>query len=314
MDRFSGLAEFIAAVRGGSLRAAGEQLGITTSGVGKAISRLESRLGVRLLNRTTRSLRPTAEGAALYPRARRLLAELAEMEAEVSKARAQPNGRMRVDLPPALGRLRVLPALPKFLEQWPDLHLQVDLRDRIADLADEGIDAAVRTGEVQGSGLAVRRVGVARFVTCAAPSYLQRSGAPRRPEDLLRHNCLRFAPSQSGLPREWRFGRGTAARRLPVQGNLVLNHTEGLADAAIHGNGVVQVLDFVVADAIRDGQLRPILTEWDSADLPISLVCPLGPHRSANVRAFGDFVTSLFKAPPRHGSSRIRPTSRDVGA
>lgn len=296
MDRFSGLAEFIAAVRGGSLKAAGEQLGITTSGIGKAISRLEGRLGVRLLNRTTRSLRPTAEGAALYPRARRLLAELAEMEAEVSKARAQPHGHMRVDLPPALGRLRVLPALPQFLARWPDLHLQVDLRDRIADLADEGIDAAVRTGQVEGSGLAVRRVGTARFVTCAAPAYLERAGVPQHPEDLLRHNCLRFAPSQSGRPREWRFGRGNAARQLPVQGNLVLNHTEGLADAAIHGNGIVQVLDFVIADAIRDGLLRPVLGDWDSADLPISLVYLHGPLRSANVRAFGDFISGLLGA------------------
>ncbi len=305
MQHFGGIVEFVAAVERGSFTAAATRLGLTTSGVSKAVARLEERLGVRLLNRTTRRLGPTAEGAAFYPRAKRLLLDLAEMEGEVAQGREHPAGMLRIDLPPVLGRYRILPALPGFLARWPDLRLQVTLRDRVTGLAEEGVDAAVRIGDVQAPTLIARRLGMTRFITCASPAYLRRHPSPARPEELLQHNCLRYVPSATSRPRDWRFADGSEPVTVAVSGPLTLNSTEGLVDAALAELGIIQVLDFVVADHVRDGRLQPVLEAFGTPARPISFVYLEGRHRSANLRAFGNFLMGIFAQTDELGVSPV---------
>lgn len=300
MDRFSGIAEFVAAVETGSFRGAGLRLGLTTSGISKAVSRLEQRLGIVLLNRTTRSLHLTGTGAEFFPEARRLLRQLDELEAGLTQSKDELRGRLRVEAPPAFGRLVVMPALPRFLLAYPEIELQLFLRDRLVDLAEEGIDAAIRVGELQQAPLVARRLGATRFVTCAAPAYLARAGVPRTPEELLQHNCLGYVPSHSTRPRGWRFARDGVPWSAPPTGSLALDSTEGLLEAALQGVGIIQVLDFVVAGPMRQGLLQPVLEEWSGAERPISLVHVASSRRTARVQAFSEFAVGLF---PLSGSS-----------
>ncbi|HEY4251087.1 MAG TPA: LysR family transcriptional regulator [Roseomonas sp.] len=301
MDRFSGIAEFVAAVETGSFRGAGQRLGLTTSGISKAVARLEQRLGSVLLNRTTRSLHLTGMGAEFFPEARRLLRQLEELEAGLTQAKDELRGRLRVEAPPAFGRLVVMPALPRFLLAYPGIELQLFLRDRLVDLAEEGIDAAIRTGALQPSTLVARRLGATRFVTCAAPAYLTRAGVPRTPEELLQHNCLGYVPSHATRPRSWRFARDGAPWSTQPTGSLALDSTEGLAEAALQGVGIIQVLDFVVTGPIRQGLLLPVLEEWAGPERPISLVYAASSRRTAKVQAFSEFAAGLL--PMKAGTS-----------
>jgi len=294
MNRFTGIAEFVSTVEHKSFVLAAQQVGMTASGVSKAVSRLESRLGAKLLNRTTRSLSLTVDGALFYQRCHQLLVQLHDAENVVSRISKMPTGRLRVELPSALGRLHIMPTLPRFISDHPDLSVQAVFREQSTDLFDEGVDVAVRIGSVTGSGLIAQEIGITRSTTCASPGYLARFGAPRKPEDLLQHNCLTSVSAQTGQARDWHFSQGRTPFRLPVNGSLSMSNTDGLIQAAVNGIGITQVMDFVAMAAIREGLLRPVLTDWVAKERSISIVCLASQKESAKVKAFIKFTSGLF--------------------
>ncbi|MBT6118686.1 MAG: LysR family transcriptional regulator, partial [Rhodospirillaceae bacterium] len=193
MDHLAGMAVFAKVVEARSFTAAAEQLGLSKSAVSKQISRLEDRLGIRLLNRTTRRLSLTEAGAAYYERCARIVAEAEAADLAITHLQSEPRGVLQVNAPMSFGIAHVAPAIPDFLERYPELRVDMTLNDRVVDLVDEGFDVAIRIGALADSSLIARRLAESRMVAVAAPGYLQRHGAPDRPEDLERHNCLSYS-------------------------------------------------------------------------------------------------------------------------
>ncbi len=306
-DRGLELSTLVAAVDNGGFSAAARMLGVTPSAVSKSITRLEARLGVRLLNRTTRQLTPTPEGEALVARGRHILAELDEAEMEVTRARGSPRGLLRLHTLVALGLHQLPPVLPEFLRRYPDVKIELSISDRMVDLVEEGGDLAVRSGRLADSTLVARKICETERVICAAPSYLKRHGTPRRPEDLLRHNCIVI----SGYPqlRRWPFddpGSRDGIRTIEVGGSVSANNAENVLQMALLGVGIVRLGDMVTAEHIGTGRLVPILTETHHVEpLPLHAVYPQSRLRSPKVAAMVDFLIEKFAhapwraAPPR---------------
>jgi LysR family transcriptional regulator for bpeEF and oprC len=294
MDKFNDIAIFVRAAQNQSFSVAARQLGMSPSAVSKAVQRLEEHLEIRLFNRTTRSLSLTEDGAAFYDRCRQILNELEEAEHEVSKSRSMPTGTLRLDFTIELGRLHIIPALPSFITQYPDLKLDVTFSNRMVDLIEEGIDAVVRIGSGPDSRLIMHRLATARLIVCAAPNYLIRYGEPKIPEDLISHNCMTFVSPHTGRVFEWLFQRDGIEFQLPVDGNLRLSHGEALLDVGIKGVGLVQVHNYIAGEAIAIGKLKPVLESYATLGSAISVVYPQKRHLSAKVRAFVDFMSELM--------------------
>jgi len=294
MDKLKSLIIFVRAAQNRSFSVAARQLGMSPSTVSKAVLRLEEDLGIRLLNRTTRSVTLTDDGAAFYERCRQILSELEEAELELGKARSMPTGKLRLDLTIELGRLHIVPALPSFIAKYPELKLDVSLNNRMVDLIEEGIDAVVRIGTGPDSRLIMHRLATARFIVCAAPAYLARHTEPETPEDLRHHNCINFVSPQTGRVFEWLFQRDGQEFRLPVDGNFRLNHGEALLDAAIGGAGLVQVYNYIAGAALTRGELKPVLEGYAAPGTAIAVVYPQKRHLSAKIRAFFDFMSELM--------------------
>ena len=208
MNNFSDIVAFVRVVEAHSFVAAAQTLGMSPSAISKAVSRLEERLGARLLNRTTRSLSLTDLGTSFYERCRDALGQLDQAESDVSESRGVPRGKLRVDVPVSLGRRLIVPALPRFIAQHPELTLQMSMNDRVLDLVQEGIDAALRVGTLSDSSLIARRVGSFRGVTCASPEFIERVGVPMTPQDLKPEHCIAMFKLGTNQTREWFYRKG----------------------------------------------------------------------------------------------------------
>lgn len=294
MDKFNDINIFVRSAQTRSFSVAAQQLGMSPSAVSKAVMRLEESLGIRLMNRTTRKITLTDDGAAFYERCRQILGELEEAELQVTRSQATPTGTLRVDITSELGRLRIIPALPKFLSRYPDLKLDISLSNRITDLIEEGIDAVVRIGVGPDSSLIMHGLGTARFIVCAAPNYLRRSGIPQTLEDIKHHNCISFVSPWTGRVFDWQFQQDGQEIRLPVEGNLCLNNGESILDVALAGVGLVQIYNYIASEAIARGKLKPVLEKYVAPGSPISVVYPQKRHLSAKIRAFVDFMSELM--------------------
>jgi DNA-binding transcriptional LysR family regulator len=299
-DRALEIGALVAAAEHGGFSAAARALGVTPSAVSKTITRLEARLGVRLLSRTTRRLRPTAEGETLIARGRHILAELDEAELEVTRARGAPRGLLRINSLVAFG-LHALPqVLPEFLRRYPEVQVELSISDRIVDLVEEGVDLAVRGGRLADSSLVARKICDSERIVCAAPSYLKRHGTPRRPEDLLEHNCIVI----SGYPqlRRWPFDDPALAggiRTVEVGGNVSANNAENVLQMALLGVGIVRLGDLVTAEHVRSGRLVPILVGQHHVEqLTLHAVYPQSRLRSPKVAAMVDFLIEKFAHAP----------------
>lgn len=299
MIPLAGVQAFVAVVRASSFVGAAASLDLTTSAVSRSVARLERALGVRLLQRTTRKVTLTDEGRAYHERCEQVLDAFAQANEMVGLQRAAPGGRLRVDAPVSLGRLVLLPALPQFLDDNPMIGLQLGLSDRIADLLEEGIDVAIRVGEPKDSGLVALRVGQTRWATVASPRYLKGRKAIRRPSDLARMDCVNFFFPSTGKARTWEYRRGAKREVFEPPTRLLIGNPEATVDAAIAGLGVLQILDFEVEAAVRDGRLTRVLREWDPPGPPISVVYPSNRYVSARVRAFVEFVRQTLRAAGR---------------
>ena len=289
------LAVFVKVSERRSFGQAARELGITASGASNAIRRLEARLGVRLLARTTRRVALTEDGAAFFERCRQALADLEEAELMLSRARVTPTGRLRIDLPVSFGRLKVVPLLGAFQQDYPDLRLALTFNDRYVDLVEDGVDIAVRVGALRDSSFIARRLCSTRFRVFRTPSYFARHGRPRALDDLARHNCLAFMSRETRQVRNWQFRQDGAALSVTPQGNLTLSDGAALCDAASAGFGIVQLQDYFTGGLEAAGVLEPVLEEFQPAAEPISLVYPSTRHLLPKVRAFIDFMQARFR-------------------
>ncbi len=293
-DALYSISLFVRVAEAKSFTKAAERLGISPSAVSKGVTRLEERLGVRLANRTTRSVSLTEDGAAFFERCRQILGEIEDAETAVMRTRTKPTGRLRVLMPVGFGLKVLAPLLPRFSAAYPDLTVDVEFSDRVADLAQEGIDAAVRVGEPGDTSLVVRKLCDLRYVPVASPAYLQRWGEPQTPQDLKRHNCLQYHIPQTNRYREWRFV--ASHESVPVSGRLNMNSGGALVDAAIAGAGIAVVATFMAYDAVRAGKLRVLLPEHASMGSPVWVGYLQRRHLSLRIRAFVDFLVTHIPA------------------
>lgn len=302
-DLFSGVLPFVHVAEVQSFTKAAERLGVTPAAVSKAIARLEEDLGVRLLNRTSRSVALTPEGAVFLERCKEAVSHLAAARELVEKAQRTPKGPVTVSMPFILGRL-VASKLPKVAARHPGLTFHLRMTDRLTRLVEESVDVAIRVGELEDSSLVSRRLRGTRWVTLASPAYLARVGAPRTIDDLARHNCLKFSTPR-GVVREWTFaaGGGDEARTVRTGGNFDVDQGELLLEAARAGLGVCQVLDFMVDDDLREGRLVEVLADHAAAGPQIHALTVPGRQSSPKVRAFLSFLVEELgrDATPRAG-------------
>jgi len=281
------IAQFVRVVERGGFAAAAEGTALTPSGVSRAVTRLEDRLGVRLLQRTTRRLALTPEGETMLARGREILAAIEAAEAEVTAARGRPRGLLRVNTSTAFARHRLVPRLGAFRARYPEVRLELSVNDRRVDLLAEQLDIAIRTGEVGDSPLVQRRLETDRRIICASPAYLARRGTPASPEDLAKHDCLLL----HGLARlaEWPFRQGGRVVARPVAPALTCDTAEVMLDMALAGLGIVRLTGFMLRDALEAGRLVPLLeAEHVSEPVPITALMPPGRQHLPRVRAFLD--------------------------
>jgi LysR family transcriptional regulator for bpeEF and oprC len=298
MDRLQSMEVFRWVADLGSFSRAADRLDLGKATVTAHVAQLEQRLGVKLLNRTTRRLSLTDDGAVYLEHVRRVLADVEEMDTALARGRSVPRGRLRVDMPAAIGRLLIVPALPRFAAQYPELSIVIQFSDLVADLVEEGIDAAIRVGTLGDSSLIARRVYDLRWITCASPEYLDRMGTPATPADLARHDCIGFWNPNQRRALPWRFEREGVREEFTPGERIALGTPEAVLDLAIAGGGIVQLGDIQVAPPIAAGRLVPILADRARTDTtPVSVVYPQGRHLSAKVRAFADFAAGLFPRP-----------------
>jgi DNA-binding transcriptional LysR family regulator len=291
------MAAFVRTATRGGFSAAARDLSLTPSGVSKLVTRLEARLGVRLLKRTTRSLSLTPEGAIYFERAKRIVAEIEDAENEIAGFRKRPKGRFRISVLVAFGRCQLLQALPRFLERHPEIQLEVELSDSRVDLVDTGVDLAIRLGVLDDSSLVARKICDVERLVCASPAYLARRGTPRRPEDLLQHNCLWV--TSAPVHRRWPFATRQGRKSILVSGNVAAGDGEALLELALQGLGIVRLADFLVGPEIAKGRLLPLLADvHDPTPIPLQAVHAYGRQRSPKVAAMIEFLLESFGGAP----------------
>lgn len=294
MDRYGEMQAFLHVVDHGGFSEAAKPLGLSPSAVSKLISRLEDRLGARLLQRTTRRVSLTAEGRVYADQVREILADIDAVEASVGGAEAEPRGSLRVNVAHGFGMTQVVPLLPGFLARYPKIDVQITFADHVVDLVAEGEDVGIRTGQLRDETLIARKLGEHRRIICAAPSYLEKYGMPQTPADLAHHNCLLF-DGPEGL-NEWPFKKpdGSIERR-PIRGNFRSSNGDAIFRLLLAGVGLCYAADFGIRQAIEDGRLVPVLTE-QTADIlrPIHVVYPARKHLAAKVRAFADYLVECY--------------------
>jgi LysR family transcriptional regulator for bpeEF and oprC len=301
-ELFTGVVPFVVTAESQSFRRAAQRLGLTPSGVSKAITRLEAELGARLMNRTSRSITLTEEGQLFLRACRQAMEQVTVARERLHEQQSSPRGTLVVSLPLILGRRVILPALRGLLARHPLLSIRVNLTDRFVQLADENVDVAVRIGAKSDSRLTRRKLSRVRWQTVAAPSYLARHGVPAHPKDLGGHECLRFVLPDGRLE-PWHFRGVDDDHGAAWNGSLCSDNGDALIDAAVAGQGVFQAHDYAVADAIHRGELVALLPEFAALGPEVDLLLAPGKRSSPKVRAFVELVTQLL------GASNVRSAS-----
>ncbi|WP_272993910.1 LysR family transcriptional regulator [Porticoccus hydrocarbonoclasticus] len=297
MDSLSDIAVFIQVVDSGSFTAAAERLSLSKSVISKYVTRLEDRLGARLLNRTTRKLSLTEVGRAFYERSERGLQEIAEAEAEVSRLQGEPRGTLRINAPMSFGVLHIAPVLSEFLERYPQLTVDMNLDDRKVDVIEGGFDVSVRISDLGDSSLVARRIGPCRHVVVASPAYLKRYGIPRTPEDLEDHNVITYQYKDSA--KEWEFRLpGQKPSMVSVSGSIQMNNSLALREALLNDAGITRTPTFVVGRDIQEGRLQSVLTNYELPEISIYLVFPQRKYLSPKVRVFVEFMREYISDTP----------------
>jgi LysR family transcriptional regulator for bpeEF and oprC len=287
------MALFVRIVDTGAIGRAAESLRIPKATATTLLQGLEASLGVKLLNRTTRRVSVTADGAAYYTRAAAILAEVRDAEEALVQRSAAPRGRVRVDAPTLIARSVIIPALPRFFVQYPDIELALACNERHFDLVAEGIDCALWIGEIGDASLVARRVGFLYFATCAAPAYLGAHGRPAHPRELARHRCINHFSPRTGDTVDWVFSKDGERVQAVFPGHLALEDENSYVSAAEAGLGIAQMPAFIVKEAMERGALDLVLAEWFPEPSPLHVVYPRSRHLSRRVRVFVDWLAAL---------------------
>jgi DNA-binding transcriptional LysR family regulator len=292
MDRFDAMTVFVRVVEAGSLSAAARQGSLSLTSVSRQLSALEERLGTQLLRRTTRRLALTDEGQLFYEHAKAILGEIDEVESALSAGRGEPSGRLRVAAPGLIGRHRIAPLLPRFLARHPAVDVDLILVDRAVDLIDENIHIAVRVGRQPDSSLAARKLAEVHMLTCAAPAYLKRRGTPKKPDDLVNHDCLIFSDTPG--PFDWRFYSGNEPLSVRVTGRIWANSLDAVVLAAVAGGGIVRAPSWQVANDIAAGRLRLVLDRFKPPAAPVFALFEHTRLTSPKIRTFVDYLAGQW--------------------
>ena len=289
----SGVSVLAAVVEGGSFVKAAALIGITDSGVSRAISRLETRLNVRLLDRTTRSVILTDEGRRFYEEVRPHLNAIEDAAAVASGATSAVRGRLKVDIDPFFLPLVLAGRLGGFCERYPELSIEFVTSEHVGDLVSEGIDLAIRFGQPRLASLVARKLVEAPILTVASPRYLERHGRPTHPSGLADHRCLQFLDPYTGRPFEWVFVRGTESVDVPTTGPLTFTDPKSLLQECIAGTGVAQIIGWSVGQLLAEGVLVDLFPDWHGERFPLFAFHPSRKHPPAKVRAFVDFCVEI---------------------
>jgi len=295
----NGMGVLSAIVDSGSFAAAGEVLDMSQSGVSRSVARLEARLGIRLFDRTTRSVKLTDEGRRFYEQIVPLLSGLEEAAASASQGASAVRGRLRVNIDPFFSCLFLGPRLGAFVEKYPELQLDLITRDQLGDMVADGFDLAVRFGQPRESTLVARKLLDTRIITVASPAYIKKHGRPLVPADLERepHTCIHFRDPETGRPFQWEFHRGKKKVLIAARGRLTANDVGTMHGVCLAGHGIAQVLALGAEQLLASGRLVDLFPDWPDETFPLYAAYPSRHHLPAKVRAFFDFIVSLTGVP-----------------
>lgn len=296
MDKLSEMQVFVAAVKSGSFSAAGRTLELSPSAVSKLISRMESRLGVRLLNRTTRTLSLTEGGQVYYQRCLDILQDVEAAEDALSGFGQIPKGILRINSSPGFARQQLLPLLPEFKRRYPEIEIELQLSGFSVDLIGERIDVAIRLGELEDTSLIARKLGESQRVVCASADYIERFGMPRTPDELARHQCLRLSTNETF--NRWHFFQDGESKLVEINSGFITDNVEALYEYALLGGGIARLSSFMVGEAVASGELVPLLQDYEIDKQQIHLLYAHRRHLPAKVRVFVDYLLEMFTPTP----------------
>lgn len=300
MDQIQSIRVFARVVEAGTFTKAAESLDLPKGTVTKLVQHLESRLKVKLLNRTTRRVTVTPDGAAYYERTVRVLNDLDDIEASMTNAQARPSGRLRVDVGTSVAREIIIPALADFYRRFPDIQLDLGVTDRSVDLIADNVDCVIRGGELLDQSLVARRVANVPLITVASPAYLKAHGTPTHPEQLEdEHTVVNYFSTRNGRPFANGFEKDGQTLEIAGRYKLSVNESNAMTAAALAGLGVAQMAMFTALPLIERGELVRVLPDWNGETIPLYVVYPPNRHLSAKVRAFVEWVAELFSQHPR---------------
>jgi len=294
MNRFQAMLVFTKIVEMNSFSRAADSLNIPKASATTIIKNLEAHLKVRLLHRTTRRINLTTEGAQYYERCVRILADVDETENLLTSAGSSIHGKLRIDLPPAIGRLVVMPSLPAFRSQYPEIDLAISFSDRRVDLVQEGVDCAIRVGLLEDSSLVAKHLARLQILTLASPQYIQRHGLPRRPEDLSEHFAIHLFSGQNGRNCDFNFVRDGHVAEVRVPGIIAVSDIDAYIKCGLDGMGLIQAPRFMVGSHLTSGAFVEVMPHQKPRPMPISAVYPPNRHLTSKVRVFVDWAASIF--------------------
>jgi DNA-binding transcriptional LysR family regulator len=294
MDKLSSIRAFVAVAETGHFSLASGRLGLSRAMASKLVLDLEAQLGLRLLNRTTRSVSLTEQGATYLERCRDILAALDQADAEITSLAAEPAGRLRVTAPVSLGLSHIAPQVSAFVARHPRVEVELVLNDRVVDLVEDGFDLAVRVGLLADSSLIARRIGATRLMVCASPAYLAAHGRPKTPAELTAHHCLLYSYASDGA--SWTFLGANGEETARVSGPVLCNSGEALCRMAADGSGIIRQPDFIAEPYLKSGALEPLLSDYSSPSAGVYTVHSSRRHVPPKVRAFIDQLASAFES------------------
>ena len=297
MQNISDMSVFIAVIEHLSMTKAGDSLGISPAVVSKRIKNLETRLGIRLLNRSTRRMIPTEEGLIYYDRCKYIIEEIENTELALSGMKVEASGSLKVSVPASFGRKHIAPVLATFMKRYPQINLQIQLTDKNVDLFDEGVDMVIRIGHIKESNLVARKLSPNQRILCASPEYLKVHGTPSHPDDLSHHSCLILGPI--GVTQQtWQLHRKARIFKAKVGGRLVTNNGEVLRDAVLGGLGIAQKSTWDIGQDLKQGTIVHVLEDYSLESTQIFALYPHRLHLSPKVRVWLDFLFDQFNPTP----------------
>lgn len=296
MDRIDLFRIFARVVDSSSFTRAADTLGLPRSSVSAAVQELEARVGARLLHRTTRKVSPTQDGAAFYDRCLRVIADVEETENLFRQTAALPSGRLRVDVPGRIGRLIVAPALPDFLEAYPQIDIELGVTDRAVDLIEESVDCALRVGPLADSGMIARPIGKLPLINVASPAYLKQYGVPQTMRDLANHRAVNYASPSTGRVEDWEWLDEDTLRSMTLPGRVTVNSAEAYIACCLAGLGLIQIPAYDVKHHLAAGELVEVLPHHRANPMPMTLIYPHRQHLSRRLQVFANWLETLLKA------------------